>query len=254
MNLGENIYRLRTEKNMSQGDLADALDVSRQSVSKWENNSAVPELEKLKKMSQLFGLTIDELVGNETAPTPQPVIQYVPEKRVMPGHKIAGIILLCCGFVAFVAFTIVGYLTDAPLLGLLLAIPFVLNGTVCMLCKNNAGFFCCWTNYILLFFINFFFTIRSVSGTVNPITVIGLILLAVLTFWSLYKLYKGHWGGDKNKKIVWTIILSVLFSFHLWLTLNSIFSDVSITFDEENHSYIQSEKEACASTEASLSE
>ena len=36
MNLGENIYRLRTEKNMSQGDLADALEVSRQSVSKWE--------------------------------------------------------------------------------------------------------------------------------------------------------------------------------------------------------------------------
>ena len=35
MNLGENIYRFRTEKNMSQGDLADALEVSRQSVSKW---------------------------------------------------------------------------------------------------------------------------------------------------------------------------------------------------------------------------
>ena len=48
MNLGENIYRLRAEKNMSQGDLADALEVSRQSVSKWENNSATPELDKLK--------------------------------------------------------------------------------------------------------------------------------------------------------------------------------------------------------------
>lgn len=50
MNLGENIYRLRTERNMSQGDFADAMEVSRQSVSKWENNSAVPELEKLVKM------------------------------------------------------------------------------------------------------------------------------------------------------------------------------------------------------------
>ena len=65
MNLGENIYRLRTEKNMSQGDLADALEVSRQSVSKWENNSAVPELDKLKKMSQLFDVTLDELVNGE---------------------------------------------------------------------------------------------------------------------------------------------------------------------------------------------
>lgn len=36
MTLGENIVRLRTQKNWSQGDLADALDISRQSVSKWE--------------------------------------------------------------------------------------------------------------------------------------------------------------------------------------------------------------------------
>ncbi len=86
MNLGENIYRLRTEKNMSQGDLADVLEVSRQSVSKWENNSAVPELEKLMKMAQIFGLTIDELVTGErkavqqsASPQPQtPPVQAAP--------------------------------------------------------------------------------------------------------------------------------------------------------------------------------
>ena len=38
MTLGENIVRLRTQKNWSQGDLADALDISRQSVSKWETD------------------------------------------------------------------------------------------------------------------------------------------------------------------------------------------------------------------------
>jgi len=42
MSLGERIYKLRKEKNLSQGDLADMLGVSRQSISKWENNSAVP--------------------------------------------------------------------------------------------------------------------------------------------------------------------------------------------------------------------
>ena len=55
MNLGETIYRLRTERNLSQGDLADALDVSRQSVSKWENNSAVPELENSSKWRRSLG-------------------------------------------------------------------------------------------------------------------------------------------------------------------------------------------------------
>ena len=62
MNLGQRIYELRTQKNLSQGDLAEALDVSRQSISKWETGSSVPELDKLIKLSQLFGVTLDELI------------------------------------------------------------------------------------------------------------------------------------------------------------------------------------------------
>ena len=65
MNLGQTIYRLRMEKNMSQGDLADALGVSRQSVSKWETNSSVPELDKLIKLSKIFEISLDALVKGE---------------------------------------------------------------------------------------------------------------------------------------------------------------------------------------------
>ena len=54
MSLSDNILKLRTGKNMSQLDLADALEVSRQSVSKWETGTAVPELDKLIKMAKLF--------------------------------------------------------------------------------------------------------------------------------------------------------------------------------------------------------
>lgn len=111
MNLGENIYRLRTEKNMSQGDLAEALDVSRQSVSKWENNSAVPELEKLVKMAALFGTTLDTLVGQEPStpqthePTPPPVeIQRSP----VPVLTYVGVALLCCAIISLVLFLIFG--------------------------------------------------------------------------------------------------------------------------------------------------
>lgn len=58
MSLGTTISRLRAEKKLSQGDLADALGVSRQSVSKWETDTSVPELDKLVKLSQLFGITL----------------------------------------------------------------------------------------------------------------------------------------------------------------------------------------------------
>lgn len=82
MNLGENIYRYRTANKLSQGDLADSLSVSRQSVSKWENNSAQPELDKLIKMSNLFQLSLDELLfGN--AP---PANASTPTQRKRPQH------------------------------------------------------------------------------------------------------------------------------------------------------------------------
>ena len=77
MTLGENIVRLRTQRNWSQGDLADALDISRQSVSKWETDASVPELEKLLKLSELFGVTLDALVRGEDAPQSEPAAAEV---------------------------------------------------------------------------------------------------------------------------------------------------------------------------------
>ena len=65
MNLGERICRLRNERNMSQGDLADALEVSRQSISKWETNGSVPDLDKLVKLSELFDISLDELIAGK---------------------------------------------------------------------------------------------------------------------------------------------------------------------------------------------
>ncbi|MBQ9980787.1 MAG: helix-turn-helix domain-containing protein [Oscillospiraceae bacterium] len=62
MALSENIYTFRTAKFMSQEELAEALGVSRQSVSKWETGASTPELDKLIKMSELFGVTLDQLV------------------------------------------------------------------------------------------------------------------------------------------------------------------------------------------------
>lgn len=56
MSLGETIHRLRTEQNLSQDGLADALGVSRQSISKWETNRSVPDLDKLVKLSGVFGV------------------------------------------------------------------------------------------------------------------------------------------------------------------------------------------------------
>ena len=153
MNLGETIYRLRTEKNMSQGDLADALDVSRQSVSKWENGNAVPDLEKLIKLSELFGITLDELVGR--AGPRQPEVSGTSATPETPPRisvqKIVGIILLCTGFL-FLLYSLSAENGSVVISQLLLAVLFVLCGTVCLKFQKHAGFVCSCVLYLFTWF------------------------------------------------------------------------------------------------------
>lgn len=163
MTLGENIVRLRTQKNWSQGDLADALDISRQSVSKWETDASIPELDKLLKLSELFGVTLDELVRGEDAPkteTAAPAAQAVPasftpqtsseqEKR----HTIVGTILLCSGAALLLACLI---LTGNLLAGLIYVLPFFLCGIICFTVKHRTGLWCGWAVYTCIdFYLRF---------------------------------------------------------------------------------------------------
>lgn len=66
MNLGKNLQFLRNMMNrMTQEELAERMGVSRQTVSKWELDSATPELEKLIDLSALFNISLDELVQSD---------------------------------------------------------------------------------------------------------------------------------------------------------------------------------------------
>jgi len=65
MTLGNRLNALRTKRGLSQLELAEALDVSRQSVSKWETDAAVPEIDKLVALSRFFGVSVGALLGVE---------------------------------------------------------------------------------------------------------------------------------------------------------------------------------------------
>lgn len=64
MNTKEVIYRLRTENGMSQDELAEKVFVTRQAVSRWETGETVPGTETLKLLSNLFGVSINTLLGS----------------------------------------------------------------------------------------------------------------------------------------------------------------------------------------------
>ena len=106
MDLHETIYQLRTARNMSQLELAEALDVSRQSISKWETGAAVPELDKLVKLSDVFGITLDELVRGtaempktEQKPQTPSAAQTAEMPRRTELHRIVALALLCTSLV-----------------------------------------------------------------------------------------------------------------------------------------------------------
>jgi len=63
MSLGERLLYLRKKAGLSQEDVAEKLNVSRQTVSKWETNQTVPELIKAKLLSQLYNVSYDYLIS-----------------------------------------------------------------------------------------------------------------------------------------------------------------------------------------------
>lgn len=64
-NTGRKISELRKAKNMTQMELADALNISFQAVSNWERGNTMPDISKLPELAEIFGVTIDELLGKQ---------------------------------------------------------------------------------------------------------------------------------------------------------------------------------------------
>lgn len=189
MNLGENIYRLRTKKHMSQGDLADALNVSRQSVSKWENDSAVPELEKLVRMCDVFDVSMDELVGRtaaeqknitEPAPTVQQVIIQT-QPRPFSARKIIGAFLICLGLI-FLPYALSATHHDPMVNCLILSGTFILCG-ISILFVRYPHIPCGWV--ALTAFAVHVFLVRHWETDYLFLIFIGLALAGMI-WWTLY--------------------------------------------------------------------
>lgn len=94
--LGERLYELRRKKNMSQEEMAEKLNVSRQTISKWETNQTQPDFDKIIPICQLFDISSEELLtGKKTSQNP---VKLEENKR-----KTALVVSLSV-FLYFVAF------------------------------------------------------------------------------------------------------------------------------------------------------
>ena len=147
MDLGSTIYKLRTAKNLSQEELAERLEVSRQSVSKWENNTATPDLEKLVKLCDIFEVSLDELAGrSKPEPTELSVMAAPVKNPALTQRKIVGYILLGLSIVAALLFL---FLRDLFYEGVWvwfqpIVLPLFCCGLVCLSDRDHVGYRCFW--------------------------------------------------------------------------------------------------------------
>lgn len=88
MSFADNLITLRKQAGLSQEQLGDEIGVSRQAISKWENGTTTPELDKLTALGDFFAVSLDQLVGRDTAPSPaasrqgaEQTIEFHPKGR-----------------------------------------------------------------------------------------------------------------------------------------------------------------------------
>lgn len=84
-NMNENILKLRKDFKLSQEELAERVGVTRQTISNWELGETQPNVEQLKKLSEIFKVSIDELVGND--------VKGMLVEKISNTEKLAGMII-----------------------------------------------------------------------------------------------------------------------------------------------------------------
>ena len=129
MEFNNKLYELRKQKGFSQEELANRLNVSRQTISNWEVGESTPDMEKLIAISDLFEISLDELVKGEKPETidtteqimrselysdiKEHVLTYDNKKKTKNILKVAGIIagiVVLVDIISFIVYVIMHYL------------------------------------------------------------------------------------------------------------------------------------------------
>lgn len=213
-NLGERLYELRTKNGMSQGDLAEKLDVSRQTISKWENNMSIPELDKIISLSNLFGVSVDYIVKGE-GETPPQISQTAYENikepepvrmlTINPTEKYVAGLSIAIGFFNLITLLYSSFLSIRTL------IAYENSGVV-----NSTLFI---INYIVSLVVSVSISVALLSRRKNLLSA-ALIIQSIcnIAVWFLP-------SSDNEEKVLLVMISSVIMTAALLLrAYSSIFS------------------------------
>lgn len=239
--LGERIYKYRTARGLSQLELSELLEVSRQSVSKWETDVAVPELSKLVKMAEVFEISLDTLVlgkeeeKEECAEEPEikePITPKIEKVRETSRMK-TGFGFFFLGVGTLLSFLILLLTTDIPAT-LFIFIPFGLCAFFCLRQFRHAALWCGESWYVCIMAYFHYATgtywVPHIAELIHA-DVLGLNLSTIMSFVFFFMLVfficltvlayrKERFEFSKKKHITLAVIAAVALpvkSAVLWL-------------------------------------
>lgn len=95
MTTAEKLVRLRKEKGLSQLQLAEEINVSRQAISRWEVGLAVPSREKLRALSELYNVSVDYLLSDKADENMKEVSEPENEAKEKPSNHLRAGLIAC---------------------------------------------------------------------------------------------------------------------------------------------------------------
>jgi len=168
MSIEENIYKLRKKNNLSQGDLALKMNVSRQSISKWETGLSVPDLNNIIKLSEIFDITVDEIVKDKNINESKKVNNKLEDNKKSvekQRNKTLGFIFMAVGALISIMSIFI-----APV-GVLIGVPIFIFGIEIILIKRHIRLVIAWTAliYISLVFNPWMTSVPTTRGIIYNI-------------------------------------------------------------------------------------
>ena len=228
--LGERIYKYRSARGLSQLELPELLDVSRQSISKWETDVAVPELSKIIKMAEIFEISLDVLIlgkedeAKEEVKTEDPVpAPIAPISEIRERSRLKTGFGFCFLGVGILLSFLILLLAGDILAALVVFIPFGVSAFFCLKQFRHAALWCfeswfCWiTAYFyyatgshwnaclprLIYFSSFRFDIQIMIS-------LGFFLLLVFFIcMTVYVHRKEKFEFSKKKHVILAVVTAL---------------------------------------------
>lgn len=99
--LHDRLKKLRQESGYSQQQLADKLNISRQAISKWENGKAIPDIENLQLLCEIYDVSFDTMFGNEKDDSNLESLPVEPEPKRDRLFEMRHFVLICLSVVSY---------------------------------------------------------------------------------------------------------------------------------------------------------